>query len=583
MAAVESLDVICICETWFGDTSSANIDGFSIFRADRVGRQGGGVAIYVRSAITASERSLSLPVAVQCDIDSVWCGLHVRDSRYLLGCIYRPPPSQSSSLSLLLQAANGLVESGEFHGLLICGDFNFSNITWHDGIASFSSGCKLSQQFIDTIKEQLLSQLVDLATYRHSEQQDSVLDLVLVDNQALVQDLCSSLPLGSAQRHHYSIKWSLCFRGCREKLFIRSRLCLAKGDYEGLMTSLDSVNWSSALVGDVDQAYQTFLRKYDDLCSRFIPLSPARPASAPPWLSDRIRRLCSRKKRLWHKLKASGRKASQLQLDYSAACKQLKITTRATVSAFERSIAEDKANPKRLFSYIKSRQPLDNGISQLAVGVALTSDKREIAEALNQRFKSVFIRDNDDALPPFPCRTSVCMPDVVFTESKVEEVLKSLHQHSAPGGDGVHAYKLGACAAAFARPIAILCSLSFSTGRLPSEWLEANVTPLHKKGSKQVAANYRPVSLTSVVCKVAERVFKCQLVRHLSSNELISKHQHGFVRGKACVTNLLETSDIITKALHSRRWLDIIFLDYATVFDSVSHRLLLHKLIAYGI
>ena len=92
-----------------------------------------------------------------------------------------------------------------------------------------------------------------------------------------------------------------------------------------------------------------------------------------------------------------------------------------------------------------------------------------------------------------------------------------------------------------------------STGEVPIEWQEANVTSLFKKESKLVRSNYRPVSLTSVVCKILESIVRDHIMKYLSLNELIMPSQHGFVPYKACITNLLETLDIITDAVNRRQ------------------------------
>lgn len=114
-------------------------------------------------------------------------------------------------------------------------------------------------------------------------------------------------------------------------------------------------------------------------------------------------------------------------------------------------------------------------------------------------------------------------------------------------------------------------------------WRSANVTPLFKKGSRLDRGNYRPVSLTSVPCKVLESVVRDALVVHLTVNNLICSEQHGFVPRKACVTNLLETVDFVTKNMSERTPTDIIFLDFAKAFDKVPHRRLMHKLECMGI
>ena len=109
------------------------------------------------------------------------------------------------------------------------------------------------------------------------------------------------------------------------------------------------------------------------------------------------------------------------------------------------------------------------------------------------------------------------------------------------------------------------------------------MTALHKKGPTDVASNYRPISLTSVPCKILERMVRRALTIHLDEHDLIAKEQHGFVAKKSCTTNLLETVDCISQALAKKKPVDVIYLDFAKAFDKVSHRLLLYKLAKYGI
>ena len=81
---------------------------------------------------------------------------------------------------------------------------------------------------------------------------------------------------------------------------------------------------------------------------------------------------------------------------------------------------------------------------------------------------------------------------------------------------------------------------SMKTREVPSDWKKANVTPIFKKGAKAEPGNYRPVSLTSVCCKLMETLIRDQLMDHLLKNDLINQSQHGFMPGKSCCTNLLE-------------------------------------------
>jgi hypothetical protein len=129
----------------------------------------------------------------------------------------------------------------------------------------------------------------------------------------------------------------------------------------------------------------------------------------------------------------------------------------------------------------------------------------------------------------------------------------------------------------------IIFNKSLWAGVVPSAWKLAEITPIFKKGKKTDAGNYRPVSLTSVVCKVMESLMKSYLVRYFETNDLFTVHQHGFMSGRSCLTNLLETFESWTEALDKGNSVDAVYLDYQKAFDTVPHRRLLHKLQAYGI
>lgn len=116
---------------------------------------------------------------------------------------------------------------------------------------------------------------------------------------------------------------------------------------------------------------------------------------------------------------------------------------------------------------------------------------------------------------------------------------------------------LKSCAQTLSCPLGILFKRSLLEGRVPYHWKEANITPIFKKGSRVEAANYRPVSLTSIVSKVLESLIRNRLMRYLTKENLISNAQHGFVSKKSCTTNLLETLDIVTKSVSDGYTVDV--------------------------
>ena len=109
-------------------------------------------------------------------------------------------------------------------------------------------------------------------------------------------------------------------------------------------------------------------------------------------------------------------------------------------------------------------------------------------------------------------------------------------------------------------------------GVVPADWKDAGVTPLFKKGKKSEPKNYRPISLTSLVCKILESLIKDSIVCHLSKFSLIKDSQHGFTKNRSCLTNLLEFLEEVTSTLDTGKPVDIIYLDFAKAFDKVPYK-----------
>ena len=107
--------------------------------------------------------------------------------------------------------------------------------------------------------------------------------------------------------------------------------------------------------------------------------------------------------------------------------------------------------------------------------------------------------------------------------------------------------------------------------------------PSLKKGEKSKAENYRPISLTSVPGKFMERLVRKAIVEHMTTNKVLSESQHDFLKGKSCVTQLLEYLEDITEAMDNGKDVDVIYLDLCKVFDKIPHRRLLKKLEKYRI
>ena len=131
-------------------------------------------------------------------------------------------------------------------------------------------------------------------------------------------------------------------------------------------------------------------------------------------------------------------------------------------------------------------------------------------------------------------------------------------------------------------PLFLLFSKSLIDGVLPKIWKEAHVTPVNKKG-KCSPGNYRPISLTSVICKTLEKLIRNAIGDHIEKYSLFSKSQHGFMKTRSCMTQLLERLQEWTDLIDQNFSIDVTCLDFQKAFDTIAHQRRLSKVHAYGI
>ena len=215
----------------------------------------------------------------------------------------------------------------------------------------------------------------------------------------------------------------------------------------------------------------------------------------------------------------------------------------------EQSISEStKNNPKRFWKYVTQKTKLKSPVASLYR--TKDKDKDDLvdsdfdkAETLANQFTSVFTKESDSEwdLPEHPNFTND--QQVIFSSEVILKKLKDLNINKSPGPDRVISRILVELADSIAPSLSIIFQNSYNTGTVPSSWKEANITPIFKKGDKKDSKNYRPVSWTSILCKVMESILKDYILDFLCKNNILSNKQYGFLPGRSTILQLLNVLD----------------------------------------
>ena len=239
-------------------------------------------------------------------------------------------------------------------------------------------------------------------------------------------------------------------------------------------------------------------------------------------------------------------------------------------------MTDSQPHLSRVFRYLWQMTKSDNLPPLMSFHSQCASDSTGKANLFNEFFYSVFTRGSScsiDQTSISPCHDHIST--ISCEEDEVFRILSSLDVSKAVSIDGISPLFLKHCAIALTPPLTRLFNLSLSTHSLPLEWRTHLIKPIFKSGDKCNVANYRPISLLSVISKVLERIIHNNVINFVCQH--ISPLQFGFLPSRSPVKQLLTLTSFIDKAFENNDSVDCIYLDYRKAFDSVPHAKLLQN------
>jgi Reverse transcriptase (RNA-dependent DNA polymerase)/Endonuclease-reverse transcriptase len=583
--------IVVLTETWLHPQTPStlfDIPNYIMYRKDRTfGTLGyGGTAIYIANSFNNVQISSHINENNNIPGESLWVDIKIDETEILLISVYRSNKSTPESDTMLFHK---LKEISYSKTTLILGDFNFPNIAWplNKNQGEKDSNVAPEDIFLSNYKDSSLIQLVNKPTRYRENNEPSLLDYIMTNDETLITEIKYSAPIGKSD--HITLLTNIqinCLTKNPTYNLTHKNLHRNywKADYEAINKFLHTYDFS-ALINEpsVEQKWQMLKEIINKVSDKYVPYkrSKSKKQTTKPWITRETIHNIKEKRKLWDKYKHSGSEEDHRLYR----CKNNQITNeiRQARQQYESSIADGSS--KRFYSHI--RKQLSSRASTpttLKVNDHLIDTPADIANCFANQFLAQFITEPNDQPPNMNHHhTNNLFTHIEITPEKVKNVIKNLKNDSAPGPDQISAVFLKNTIDSISFPLSVVMQASLDTGILPLDWISSTVTPIYKKGDKKTASNYRPISLTSIPCKCLERIIVEELLVFLKEEALLPVEQHGFIPGRSVMTNLLVNLKGWTLEFDRGNPVDIIYLDFEKAFDRVPFGRLLLKLEHFGI
>ena len=559
-------DVTAVTETFLSEAilDSQLVWGteFTVFRTDRLGRSGGGVALFVRSSLQPS------PVSTPSHVEIAAVDVKTKTKPIRIISAYRAPNASFDYTTTFCDTISFLCDTD--HSVLLLGDFNFPVL---GGLLTRNHHfLDRASEFFDSTIHQL--SLKQLNKHPSREQTDNILDLIFVS--ADLVESCQPVELEEpfVDSDHYGLSVSVKIQ-THAKQHVKAFRNFKKANHVEATSFLAQVDWDLIFGSSQDiESFSGHIYYYLNLAiENFVPLVKPRPQnSLPPYLL-----------RLKRKLRSKFNRRSRDRQSYLSARKKYYRAIRQFHVEEEDALLRA---PSQSSFYSLVKRKLSSASASLILHDSrgdTISDAPAVADAFSRHFSSVYTLD-DGYVPILSSWEGNKLELRQVSEAVIEQALKKLAPKTSLGPDRVPMHFLKGVSSAILRPLSLLFSWSLTTGDSPAIWKVADVRPLYKgKGQRTSPDSYRPISKSSALAKVLEKIVSVELMTHFYRHDIISPRQFGFRPKRSTVSQLLKCVNDWTSMLSRKQSGYVVYLDFRKAFDTVSHTKLLAVLKSKGV
>lgn len=532
------VDIAIVTETHLKKKHADNfvdIPGYLMFRRDRVGRRGGGVAIYVNSQMPASVWTAP---GDSSDFELLWILVSANVRDVVVGALYHPPKPKydvTAFLSYIETCVDAVELAFPTASIILAGDFN-----------------SLSDD--DVVARSTLCSIVDQPTRGMNK-----LDRIYVSEPSYTSVKVVT-PTGKSDHQAviaYSGKPLKTVNKTREQLTFRRRSPNQHALFLKHLASSDinTFDTNSGVQANFDAFYSTLY----SLLNYFYPLRTTTVTSTDPhFITPAVKALLRRKNRLMRagRLEEAGALANRVR---HSIIRRNKLHLRHVNT---RQCAKEAWTKVRQLTKSKGIPAVPDGLT---------------AQVLNNHYAAISGDSNYNAPP---AKLSVSFPCCYVTELEVFRMLSHL-KPTAAGLDLIPAWFIRLGAPAFAAPLAELFNQSLSHGIVPQQWKQAWISPIPKVAYPALASDYRPISVTSVLSRTMERL----VVRHYVYPALLRPatglnftDQFAFRPTGSTDAALITLFHTVLTLLSTQPFVRVFSLDFSKAFDSVRHSTLMEKM-----
>lgn len=557
------IDIIVASETWYKNTQQFFLlPGYKVYYANRLDRQGGGIAVFVKAEYAVKVLSTSSGEAFRPDY--IILDILIGTIKILFAAMYRKP--KGGYVSTFVDDFYAL--SPNYKYSFLCGDLNA-------GFGRGGDDAEVIPQMLDSCNLQCVP---FQATY-HTKTCDSILDVICSNCPELLLSFGQTIAAGfSAHDLIFAIFDLSVPQSIKQKITFRN---FKKINIESLLVDVENSNWTEVYTeNDIDVKVDNFNRIINALMDKHAPVqSKVLRQNSAPWMNNEIRSMIKRRDKLRKKFKKT-----KCPEDFEIFRKLRNHTKQMTRNAKIKYYYEK-------FGTEKDTRSLWNTIRSLKVGNSNTGTVDPVVNVndLNAHYASVStVRDTtliNNTVHEYESKGEVKVETEHPTKFHFkyvlpEEIINAILsiKSTAIGVDGVSIKFIVLCLPALLPVLDHLFNFSLQHSTFPSVWKYANIIPIPKVKNPQECKDYRPVSILCVLGKVLEKLVHKQITEYLTANNLYADNQSGFRRGYSTITALLKVTDDIRKAMDGKLMTLLVLLDLSKAFDCVHHKLMCSKL-----